>query len=158
MVTGTAAPVIALAAVVSASEAYAQFDRMVAAGTEASVAQLKVNDQPQDEEQVGKLVDLAKRRALSLWLTGRVQQLNVGLQAAILAAFLISIGNHHNFVPPWVAVTLTVLGLLFVAVVGARVISARRIAPLVAQYAKVAGDMAWLVREIDALRKDDESS
>lgn len=157
IVTGTAAPVIALAAVVSAGEAYEQLDRMISAGTEASVAHSKVRDEPKDEEQVRKLAGLAEKRAKNLWLTGRVQQLNVGLQAALLAVSLISVGNQHNLVPPWVAVTFAVLGLLFVAVVGARVISARRIAPLVVQYAKLAADMVWLAREVDALRKDEES-
>jgi hypothetical protein len=94
VVTGTAAPVIALAAIVSAGDADEQVDRMAEGAVRLSVAFHKNRDDP------GVLEVLEKAGAGYLLMIAKVQYVNVVLQAVLLAVSLCSITSQHNAISP----------------------------------------------------------
>lgn len=113
IVTGTAAPVVALAAVVSMRDVNDYSYRrglQLRALTEDVVAngieRLAVDEELQPAYL--RLVFLG-----SLWV---LQATNMCLQTALLAIALISIEQSANLLAPWIATTGTVVGLMLLAV------------------------------------------
>lgn len=135
-VTGAAAPVIALAAVVSAAEVARESDRMLRSYVEFQAGRVLGELQPNKQEldrirslfvAVEKTDREAENSLGALIQAERALQANVGLQAALLGFSLISIAYHANFVPPLVAVVSAVLGVMVLGVAGQFTITARRV-------------------------------
>jgi hypothetical protein len=125
VVTGTAAPVIALAAVVSLGDAFGQSlksdEAMSAVVGDAVPLDRRLGELIRQRPEIldrlsryGRFVQLAQaagRWSMALLLS------NVVIQSALLALSLVSIDNHANAVPPGVAVVAAVLGVTILAVV-----------------------------------------
>jgi hypothetical protein len=120
VVTGTAAPVIALAAVVSAGDADEQVDRLAEATVRLSVAFHKDRDDPD------LLEVLDKAGTGNLLMIAKLQYVNVVIQAVLLAVSLGSIASQRNLISQGWAGGCAVVGILFLALVGARTIGAKR--------------------------------
>jgi protein-S-isoprenylcysteine O-methyltransferase Ste14 len=116
VVTGTAAPVIALAAVLSANDLERETRRLIAAIDQA-------DDDWRDQVATGipRPVDLL---AHAVHRTGRVKRLalaqmvSILFQALLLAVSLLSIAFHRNLIPAWIAVVIPVAGVWALAVTG----------------------------------------
>src|SRR5262245_43753893 len=124
ILTGTAAPVIALAAVVTATgQGEAIFDlgaslKRAAAppvtgglGSEAR-ADFKMERDPRSW--------LPGRRGRRLYVLWWAQRLNIFLQAALLAVSLASIGSHRNVVSLALAGAAAVAGVVIIALAGSQ--------------------------------------
>ena len=113
-ISGTAAPVIALAAVVSYSDLRDE-------GTDWSQAcdalRFKIRDEQVWDrvERVLKSVDQRYRRYAG-WVKG-VQLANLVVQATLLCVSLVSVANQANLVTPLAGVVAAVGGVLCLAVV-----------------------------------------
>ena len=116
MVTGTAAPVIALAVIVSAQNASVTARdariRLVVEGQSPDSG-------PDLSEELRRAVRLAKARKTFRHSTAsyRAALLNLALQSALLAMSLVSIDGAANCVPPWLAIVLAVGGIFMLAVI-----------------------------------------
>lgn len=116
MVTGTAAPVIALAVLVSAQNASVT-------ARDARIRLLAEGQPPHSgrdlTEELRRAVRLAKARKSLRHLTGtyRAALINLALQGALLAISLVSIDSAANCVPPWLAIVLAVGGIFLLAVI-----------------------------------------
>jgi hypothetical protein len=123
LITGTAAPVVALAAVVSLADAgTVHLDAM-------SAAVSKVRSAPTE-----RIVDYWKwSRSFSDSITAFVALLaliglfNLFLQAALLTVSLVSVADGDNLVPPWLAIVAAVGGLLLLIVSSFGVYGMRRL-------------------------------
>jgi len=122
VVTGTAAPVIALAVIVSAGDAFRQ---VLTTDAERRHAQRNVHPDraklsQQDDE------DLLKSHRKMLRFVQAVATFNLLLQAALLAVSLVCLADGANLVPPWLAIAAGVGGIMLLsstayAAVGAHV-------------------------------------
>jgi hypothetical protein len=120
ILTGTAAPVIALAAVVSAGSAdqawqdlREPYERYRDAAPEAALKWLSSNAALQ-------------WRGVILAGVSKAQYVNVVLQAGLLALSLASVGSQRNAVPLAVAGALAVVGIMLIALAGSRNVVAVR--------------------------------
>jgi hypothetical protein len=125
-VTATAAPVIALAAIVSAGEVGREYDRSFVAFVRM-VSELR-SGKPVKIDPAALSEAAGDTFGLLLRWSEVVQQINVGLQAVVLALSLLSIADETDLVPPWIAVTLTVFGVAILGLVGLHVNWTRRTA------------------------------
>lgn len=100
MVTGTAAPIIALAATVSLAEADKEFFGFLMTNLHNTT----------------RLRDGMKPLAQTMVWLAALGVLNLFLQAALLAVSLVSLAEDANSVPPWLAIAVAVGGLLLLAV------------------------------------------
>jgi hypothetical protein len=119
-VTGTAAPVIALAAVVSAGDADEQVDRMIEAALRLSVTVHKNHDD------LALLDVLQKAGGANLGIIAKVQYVNVVIQAVLLAVSLGSIAYQRDLISRGWAGGGAVVGILFLALVAARTVGVKR--------------------------------
>ena len=100
VVTGTAAPVIALAAIVSLADA----DREFIGFLMTNLANMR------------RISPYMKPLALIALVIAVSGILNLLLQATLLATSLVSLAEDVNSVPPWFAVTMAVGGLMLLVV------------------------------------------
>jgi hypothetical protein len=108
VVTGTAAPVIALAAIVSVRDVSDDVDAMQALPRE-------LEDRA---SQLGKTILLVYYRDwCANWgvVTSIVEWANIALQAVLLAFSLLSIAYARNAFPLWIAIVVSVAGVLLLA-------------------------------------------
>jgi hypothetical protein len=137
LVAGTAAPVVALAAVVSLGDALKESAssesvalRWWRAGlVETTVSEMAAKpDLSTDQPGINSLAALdeftkdSKSLANALVVVGLF---NLVLQAALLAFSLVSLLNDSNVVPPWFAITAAVGGLLLLAIAALGAVSLR---------------------------------
>jgi membrane associated rhomboid family serine protease len=111
VVTGTAAPVIALAAVVALGEIL----RDMGASGEKFMRVL-LDSSPDNAEVVKWMADVSRKptRKMVRALHAAVLS-NLLLQSAFLAVSLVSLVDEANLVPPWIAIAAAVGGLLLLA-------------------------------------------
>jgi len=122
VVTGTAAPVIALAAVVSLGEAFGQ--RLDSDDAGFDVVRRMV-DVPDNDLLISQFHDFVKpAMAAGRWCVGLLVT-NVAIQSALLALSLVSIDSQANAVPPRVADVAAVLGVAILAVVAGLLLMGR---------------------------------
>ena len=135
---GTAAPVIALASVVSLSEMAGQEFRLIDtryshpewwAGRNnykrlqwwwwLPSAHRKWSATSRGLSRQVKLIDVETDKHLGLLLSFQLAQAaNAYMQAALLAGALLSLAYHTNAVPPWIAIVVAVAGVLILGVSG----------------------------------------
>ena len=104
VVTGTAAPVVALAAVVSLSDA---------GGPGFLTVKVDPRMLPLDKAFAYAFVEASAR--IARWVAW-VSLFNLLLLTALLAVCLVSLAGSVNLVPPWLAIGAAVAGLLLLAV------------------------------------------
>jgi hypothetical protein len=111
MVTGTAAPIIALAAVVALPEAAAVVPHAWARGREivSTPPHLNWHVAMAGSYEAWRRVWAAAQRVRTLTF------LNVIVQAGLLAVSLSALAVSQNVMPPWVAIVLAVGGILLLA-------------------------------------------
>jgi hypothetical protein len=134
ILTGTAAPVIALASVVSLSDLAGQGFRLMDTRRghpewwpsrewyqptywpRKELRELK----PEFVRRPGvKYIDVETDRRLGLLVSFQwVQAVNVCMQAALLSVALLSLAYQTNLVPPWIAVVAAVAGIMLLGVAG----------------------------------------
>ena len=143
VVTGTAAPIIALAAVVSLAEAERDYYNTLASAVRA-VSRMpggeKLANSPDDTPDVTRIkiivrVLTASQRVEPLsktltWLA-TFGVVNLILQAALLAISLVSLAGAANLLSPWLAIVAAVGGLLLLAASSLGVVYLRLINQLV---------------------------
>ena len=135
-VTGTAAPVIALAAVVSAGDADEQVDRLIEAALRRSDAVHKNRGDPD-------LVDvLQKAGGANLGMIAKVQYVNVVIQAVLLAVSLGSIAYQRDLISRGWPGGAAVVGILLLALVAARAVGVKRYSRAMLRDAKEAEQQA----------------
>ena len=110
VLTGTAAPVIALAGVVSLNEVAAAARLL---GDSMDLAR----SQPDDAADRAHLKRYLSAAGPRLGVAFVLQLLNIGIQAALLALALLSINSQANELPAVVAVGAAVLGVAILAAV-----------------------------------------
>jgi hypothetical protein len=103
VLAGTTAPVIALAAVVSARDAGDLIDRWYDPDTD-----LRITGPYRPGRMKALLIFTAK-------LTWRVHVLNLILQTFVLALSLFSLAFANNVIPEWMAALFVLLGMLLLA-------------------------------------------
>lgn len=108
LVAGTAAPVVALAAVVSIGDALREGIASIAEATPLLDAQANSAGRLKGD----RLTSTTTRAARRLYALGLS---NLFLQAALLAVSLVSLADDANLVPPWIAIVAAVGGLLLLA-------------------------------------------
>jgi hypothetical protein len=114
VVTGTAAPVIALAAVVSVNDLGNETGRLEEALDRASEAfrgSAEIEAMMSGRPSPIRLVNLL----------ARLQTLNILLQALLLTVSLVSIDFQRNLVPVWISVLIPVVGVVLLMLAGYRV-------------------------------------
>jgi hypothetical protein len=108
VITGTAAPVIALAIIVALADAKRGWFGMLETGhrlaQEANVVR---------SEQARYLFARALRVTFGFRVVATV---NLLLQAGLLAVSLVSVAGQENLIPPWLAIVAAVGGLLLLAI------------------------------------------
>jgi hypothetical protein len=134
ILTGTAAPVVALASVVSLSDLAGQGFRLMDTRRRHPewwpsrewyqptywphkyLYELK----PEFVRRPGvKYIDVDTDRRLSLLVSFQLAQaVNVCMQAALLSVALLSLAYQTNLVPPWIAVVAAVAGVMLLGVAG----------------------------------------
>lgn len=114
VITGTAAPVIALAAVIGLTDNL----RQVA----GSVTDPDMNPATVDRDKARPVLTAYLWQLASVAVLGG---LNLLSQAVVLLASLLSVSDHRNWMPPGVAISFTVLGILTLACNGIVLIGAR---------------------------------
>lgn len=131
VVTGTAAPVIALAAIVALSNVADATTRMLDSGREVFLRLVDVTatgGKPELRDVTLALIGAASR----LWKRGRLQMgfqlLNIVVQALLLTISLVSITYQRNVLPVWVAIALADVGLILLAGTGVAMIVAKEAA------------------------------
>jgi hypothetical protein len=110
VVVGTAAPVVAVAAVISVSE----ISRAQATVNKASVRALVVARQDKTDT-INRLLNMRERGLVALCVT---QLLNLCLQAGLLAVSLLSLAFQRNLIPVWICVIAPTAGVLLLAYAG----------------------------------------
>jgi hypothetical protein len=105
LVAGTAAPVIALAAVVTLGETLRENIASIAEAMPLLDAQSNSADRLKGD----RLTTATIRATKQLYAIGLS---NLLLQAALLAVSLVSLADDANLVPPWIAIVAAVGGLL----------------------------------------------
>ena len=108
LVAGTAAPVVALAAVVTLGETLRENIASIAEAMPLLDAQVNSADRLKGS----RLTTTTIRATKQLYAVGLS---NVLLQAALLAVSLVSLADDANLVPPWIAIVAAVGGLLLLA-------------------------------------------
>jgi hypothetical protein len=122
VVAGTAAPVIALAAVISLNDtARAQFTVNDATSDAFAVARLDATDE---------MYQRLDKRGSSLDVLRIAQLLNLCLQAGLLAVSLLSLTFHRNLIPAWICVVAPTAGVLLLAYAGLTVTRAQELTRL----------------------------
>jgi hypothetical protein len=120
VVIGTAAPVLALAAVVSMNDIGAARTRIMA-DTDRSGRSIGANRPRLTPEALSVLRAEMMQRQRSCFppldRAASAQQINLVFQALGLANALISIGDQRNVTPPWIAIIVAVLGLAVLSAV-----------------------------------------
>ena len=109
LVAGTAAPVVALAAVVSLGDAQREHIASIGKATALIYGEESSGD---DRIKGMVLTNKTIKAAKRLYSIGLA---NVWLQAALLAVSLVSLARKGNLVPPWIAIVAAVGGLLLLA-------------------------------------------
>jgi len=146
LVAGTAAPVVALATVVSlgealregantAAEAAQAFHDLGVTETEAEAFRAKALA---DRRPVPELTsEQFRKHSNEVWLRlVWVGLANLILQGALLAVSLVSLTDGANLVPPWIAIVAAVGGLLLLAI-GALGAARLRMMTMIAHFRKV---------------------
>jgi len=113
VVTGTAAPVIALAAVVSLNDLGKETGRMA-----ESLERVRRNLSATPE--IEALISGAPSPIRLIRQFAGQQSMNIFLQAALLTVSLLSIAFQRNLIPVWIAVVIPVVGVLLLALTSSR--------------------------------------
>jgi hypothetical protein len=119
-VSAGVAPVIALAAVVSAGQASRDRDRVIEASR--TVAGFPIPFETEGNPVIRK----AWIGLIELYVVVQSQLINVAFQAGLLAVSLVSIADQANVVSPSIAVTVAVLGVAVLAIGGQLAVGGRR--------------------------------
>lgn len=146
LAAATAAPVIALAAVVAMPDvsiaAYeideAASDAMPAA-TEAHALLTQIFEKAHEgRDEPFEMRPLTKERVSAV--PGIATFVNVLVQAALLAVALSALATAHNVLPPWVAIVLAVGGILLLTVTTRWVVMTRSKAAFFQSFSRRRGD------------------
>jgi hypothetical protein len=103
VVEGTAAPVIALAAVLSTNDIFEGFMRVIA---DPRVAQLGRDEQSREQ----------RGSEILTWVF--LQFANICIQAAVLGISLWSLAIQSNVIPPWICIVITCAAVVLLAAAG----------------------------------------
>ena len=113
VVTGTAAPVIALAAVVSLNDLGKETGRLA-----ESLERVRRNSSATPE--IEALISGAPSPIHLIRQFAGQQSMNIFLQAALLTVSLLSIAFQRNLIPVWIAIVIPVVGVLLLALTSSR--------------------------------------
>ena len=105
LATGAAAPVIALAAALFLPEWTIRGREATAAEVDAQIRADRLGSKDYDQRY--------RRLSKMAWNVRTSALVNVGLQAAVLALSLLSLENQRNEWQPWMVISITVGGLLW---------------------------------------------
>jgi hypothetical protein len=147
VVTGSAAPVIALAAIISARD----IAHDIGAITDP-VGQLMADHVRGPKLQ--QALSYHQRWAWVGYAQWLAQLVNICLQALLLTVSLLSIAYQRNVFPVWIGVALTVGGVVLLAVTGVGMLAARQLAA--AQLANITGRIQMAVGPLDAGVRSEE--
>jgi len=117
VVTGTAAPVIALAAVLSVGESAMVGRNLGRFIWDAERHPDRYRDKNEDDTAWDQRLGTAQTARTYSMLNYLIAELNIASQAALLAMSLVSIDGADNSVPPWLAIVLAVGGIFLVLVI-----------------------------------------
>jgi len=147
VVTGSTAPVVALAAIISAKEI--AHDTGVITDPVGEMVAAHVTgpkmEQAHSYYQKWALVGYAQ------WLA---QLVNVCLQALLLTVSLLSIAYQRNVFPIWIGVAVAVGGVALLAVTGVGILATRQLAAV--QLASITGRVQMAVGPLDAGVRSEE--
>jgi hypothetical protein len=127
VITGSAAPVVALAAIVSLRDVLTDSNPMADVGDEL----IKLNDGQNAkftlEEKLDKIWRYNARWARVGIVQWGAQMSNLGLQALLLTISLLSIAWQRNVFPVWIAVAAPTVGVLLLAGTGIVMVIAKNL-------------------------------
>ena len=111
IVAGTAAPVVALAGIISLGDLMEKNDNF---GEQAKALRIMQAREPTDAQLLQRNMIAARLAGYStmIYQLFMAQLVNVFLQALLLAASLLCLLNQSNLVPPWLAVIAAFGGLV----------------------------------------------
>lgn len=148
VVTGSTAPVIALAAIISAKDI--AHDTGVITDPVGELVAAHVTGPKMEQAH-----SYYRRWALVGYGQWLAQLVNVCLQALLLTVSLLSIAYQRNVLPVWVGVAVAVGGVVLLAVTGVGILAARQLAG--AQLANITGRVQMAAGPLDAGVRNEES-
>jgi hypothetical protein len=147
VVTGSTAPVIALAAIISAKDI--AHDTGVITDPVGEMVAAHVTGPKMEQAH-----SYYQRWALVGYGQWLAQLVNVCLQALLLTVSLLSIAYQRNVLPVWVGIAVAVGGVVLLAVTGVGIVAARQLAG--AQLANITGRVQMAVGPLDAGVRNEE--
>jgi hypothetical protein len=147
VVTGSTAPVVALAAIISARDI--AHDTGVITDPVGEMVAAHVTGSKME-----RAYGYYRRWALVGYAQWLAQLVNIVLQALLLTVSLLSIAYQRNVFPIWIGVTVAVGGVGLLAVTGVGIWAARQLAG--AQLANITGRVQMAVGPLDAGVRSEE--